>query len=308
PEPPYPGTFAGTSSHAHAYREPTAFAGRRVLVVGTGNSAMDIATELAGHAGEVLLSARRGVWVLPKRLLGRPTDQWNGALAAVLPWRLRQQVSQAIRRLAARGQDGPALPPSPEGVLQDPPTLSDTVPAPVALRRVRRRRGALRRRARGRAAPRPVVHRGPGGRPLPRPGAGAGSGAAAPVPARVPARRARAVLRRPHAVHGIGPAGRRGAGQTARRPPVRTAAPAAPGPDAGRGRLGTPGGAGTVGCEAPAHAHRRGPLPPPGEPGPDGRPAHGTPDGRAQGAGDGRVGNLRPGARRAVHRTRRTGR
>ncbi|MEU2387367.1 SDR family NAD(P)-dependent oxidoreductase [Streptomyces sp. NPDC012461] len=144
PEPPYPGTFAGTSSHAHAYREPTAFAGRRVLVVGTGNSAMDIATELAGHAGEVLLSARRGVWVLPKRLLGRPTDQWNGALAAVLPWRLRQQVSQAMLRLAARGQDGPALPPSPEGVLQDHPTLSDTVPALVAAGRIGVRAGIER--------------------------------------------------------------------------------------------------------------------------------------------------------------------
>ncbi|MFF5595896.1 SDR family NAD(P)-dependent oxidoreductase [Streptomyces althioticus] len=131
PEPPYPGTFEGTTSHAHAYREPSEFAGRRVLVVGTGNSAMDIATELAGQADEVLISARRGVWVLPKTLFDRPTDQWNGALAAVLPWRLRQRISQTMLRLAARGTEGPALPPSPEGVLQDHPTLSDTVPALV---------------------------------------------------------------------------------------------------------------------------------------------------------------------------------
>ncbi|WP_431985790.1 SDR family NAD(P)-dependent oxidoreductase [Streptomyces griseoflavus] len=144
PEPPYPGTFAGTSSHAHAYREPAEFAGRRVLVVGTGNSAMDIATELAGRASEVLISARRGVWVLPKRLLGRPTDQWNGALAAVLPWRLRQRVSQAMLRLAGRGGKGPALPPSPEGVLQDHPTLSDTVPALVAAGRIGVRTGIER--------------------------------------------------------------------------------------------------------------------------------------------------------------------
>ncbi|MFD6906425.1 SDR family NAD(P)-dependent oxidoreductase [Streptomyces sp. NPDC060077] len=141
PEPPYPGTFEGTSSHAHTYREPTGFAGRRVLVVGTGNSAMDIATELAGQADEVLISARRGVWVLPKRLLGRPTDQWNGALAAVLPWRLRQQVSQTMLRLADRGEEGPALPPSPEGVLQDHPTLSDTVPALVAAGKIGVRAG-----------------------------------------------------------------------------------------------------------------------------------------------------------------------
>lgn len=141
PEPPLPGRFEGTTSHAHAYRGPAEFEGRRVLVVGTGNSAMDIATELVGHAGEVLLSARRGVWVLPKRLLGRPTDQWNGALAAVLPWRLRQRVSQAMLRLADRDPAGPGLPPSSEGVLQDHPTLSDTVPALIAAGRIGPRAG-----------------------------------------------------------------------------------------------------------------------------------------------------------------------
>ncbi|MFJ9047969.1 SDR family NAD(P)-dependent oxidoreductase [Streptomyces sp. NPDC102347] len=144
PEPPYPGAFEGTTSHAHAYREPSEFAGRRVLVVGTGNSAMDIATELAEQADEVLMSARRGVWVLPKRLFGRPTDQWNGALAAVLPWRLRQRLSQTMLRLAARGTEGPALPPSPDGVLQDHPTLSDTVPALVRAGKIGVRAGIER--------------------------------------------------------------------------------------------------------------------------------------------------------------------
>ncbi|MGA5804664.1 SDR family NAD(P)-dependent oxidoreductase [Streptomyces cellulosae] len=144
PEPPYPGDFEGTASHAHAYREPSEFAGRRVLVVGTGNSAMDIATELVGHADEVLISARRGVWVLPKTLFGRPADQWNGALAAVLPWRLRQRISQTMLRLAARGTEGPALPPSPEGVLQDHPTLSDTVPELVRAGKIGVRAGIER--------------------------------------------------------------------------------------------------------------------------------------------------------------------
>lgn len=144
PEPPYPGVFEGTASHAHAYREPSEFAGRRVLVVGTGNSAMDIATELVGHADEVLISARRGVWVLPKTLFGRPADQWNGALAAVLPWRLRQRISQTMLRLAARGTEGPALPPSPEGVLQDHPTLSDTVPELVRAGKIGVRAGIER--------------------------------------------------------------------------------------------------------------------------------------------------------------------
>ncbi|WP_329092427.1 MULTISPECIES: SDR family NAD(P)-dependent oxidoreductase [unclassified Streptosporangium] len=144
PEPPYPGTFTGTESHAHDYVTPAELAGKRVLVVGTGNSAMDIATELAGHASAVLLSARRGVWVLPKRLLGRPSDQLNGALAALLPWRVRQVISQAVLRVADRKPAGPRLPDPRRGVLQDHPTLSDSVPRLIAEGRVLARQGIAR--------------------------------------------------------------------------------------------------------------------------------------------------------------------
>lgn len=144
PEPPYPGDFAGTESHAHSYVRPQEYAGQRVLVVGTGNSAMDIATELTEHAAAVLLSARRGVWVLPKYLLGRPSDQLNGALAALLPWKLRQTVSQSVLRLAGPKAQGPSLPPPAQGVLQDHPTLSDSVPRLVAEGRILARAGIER--------------------------------------------------------------------------------------------------------------------------------------------------------------------
>ncbi|MGC5011340.1 SDR family NAD(P)-dependent oxidoreductase [Streptosporangium sp. DT93] len=144
PDPPYPGTFTGTESHAHDYVGPAELAGRRVLVVGTGNSAVDIAAELAGHASAVLLSARRGVWVLPKRLLGRPSDQLNGALAALLPWRVRQVVSQAVLRVAGPRHAGPRLPAPVRGVLQDHPTLSDAVPALVARGEILARPGIAR--------------------------------------------------------------------------------------------------------------------------------------------------------------------
>ncbi|MEU4835413.1 SDR family NAD(P)-dependent oxidoreductase [Streptosporangium sp. NPDC023615] len=144
PDPPYPGTFTGTESHAHDYVGPAGLAGRRVLVVGTGNSAVDIAADLAGHASAVLLSARRGVWVLPKRLLGRPSDQLNGALAALLPWRVRQVVSQAVLRVAGPRHAGPRLPAPVRGVLQDHPTLSDAVPALVARGEILARPGIAR--------------------------------------------------------------------------------------------------------------------------------------------------------------------
>ncbi len=137
----YSGSFSGEQSHAHSYVRPDLFAGKRVLVVGTGNSAMDIAAELVDHADKVLLSARRGVWVLPKTLFGRPSDQVNGALAAAMPWRLRQRVSQATLRFALPRLDGPALPKPRTGVLQDHPTLSDSVPTLVAKGRILARPG-----------------------------------------------------------------------------------------------------------------------------------------------------------------------
>ena len=51
--------------------------GKTVVVVGMGNSAMDIARELAPPwmADELCVSARRGVWVLPKYLNGQPADK-----------------------------------------------------------------------------------------------------------------------------------------------------------------------------------------------------------------------------------------
>jgi hypothetical protein len=100
PNPPYPGRFAGDVLHAHAYRDPTEpvdMRGKKVLVVGLGNSAMDIACELAHpeSATKVLLSGRRGVWVLPKRAFGRPIDQVPGGH---MPWRLQSLTLAGIIR------------------------------------------------------------------------------------------------------------------------------------------------------------------------------------------------------------------
>src|SRR2546421_6384374 len=75
PEPPFPGRFDGEQLHAHYYVDNADFADKNVLVVGIGNSAMDIAVESSFVAHRTLLSSRRGAWVLPKYLFGRPLDQ-----------------------------------------------------------------------------------------------------------------------------------------------------------------------------------------------------------------------------------------
>ncbi len=77
PEPAFPGsdTFAGTQIHAHDYRDNSFLEGRDVVVLGMGNSAMDIAVESSQVARTTHLAARRGAWIIPKYLFGRPTDQ-----------------------------------------------------------------------------------------------------------------------------------------------------------------------------------------------------------------------------------------
>ena len=120
--------------HSHAYRSPEQLAGRRVLVVGGGNSAMDIAVDASYAAERTLLSLRRGVWVVPKHLLGRPSDTLNGALARRLPWRLRQRISQGMITAAVGSPTRYGLPAPAHGFLQDHPTLSDGPAVPTVAR------------------------------------------------------------------------------------------------------------------------------------------------------------------------------
>lgn len=127
PTPAYPGKFAGTQMHAHDYRTAEVFRGRRVLVVGMGNSAMDIAVD-ASHVTDapVLLSARHGVHIVPKYLFGRPADATGGALSA-LPWRVRQVVAETMLRLAVGRPEHYGLPAPSGGLFQNHPTISDTI-------------------------------------------------------------------------------------------------------------------------------------------------------------------------------------
>jgi cation diffusion facilitator CzcD-associated flavoprotein CzcO len=96
PEPAYPGEFAGEQLHAHDYRSGDDLRGRHVVVVGMGNSALDIAVEAARVARSATISVRRGQWVMPKYLLGRAADQT--AFPGWMPW----WVTRARMELGAR--------------------------------------------------------------------------------------------------------------------------------------------------------------------------------------------------------------
>lgn len=78
--PDYPGEFDGVLMHSHAYNDPfdpIDMRGKRIVVVGMGNSGLDIASELSQRfvAEKLWVSARRGVWVLPKYVNGQVGDR-----------------------------------------------------------------------------------------------------------------------------------------------------------------------------------------------------------------------------------------
>lgn len=76
--PQYPGTFTGRQLHSKDYRRPEDFGdGGRVLVVGGGNSASDLAVEAAATFGSADMSMRSGYWFIPKTIFGIPSSEWD---------------------------------------------------------------------------------------------------------------------------------------------------------------------------------------------------------------------------------------
>lgn len=73
--PEYDGQFTGEMIHSKDYKSPSQLAGKRVLVIGGGNSACDIVSEAARVGKSAHLSLRRGYWFLPKTFYGKPTAE-----------------------------------------------------------------------------------------------------------------------------------------------------------------------------------------------------------------------------------------
>jgi cation diffusion facilitator CzcD-associated flavoprotein CzcO len=99
--PSWPGSdiFAGSVIHSSDYRNPEAYAGKRVLVVGFGNSGGEIALDLANARVDVALAVRSPVQILPRDLLGFPILSW-AILYRRLPARLVDFINAPVLRLA----------------------------------------------------------------------------------------------------------------------------------------------------------------------------------------------------------------
>ena len=126
PEPPFPGSeeFTGEQMHVHHYREPEVLRGKRVLVLGIGNSATDIAVESSRIAEKTFLAMRRGAYVLPKYLGGKPTDESASPLLTRLPLPVQRFFIMRMLGLAAGDPTAYGLPKPDHKLLEAHPTVS----------------------------------------------------------------------------------------------------------------------------------------------------------------------------------------
>jgi dimethylaniline monooxygenase (N-oxide forming) len=126
PEPPFPGSdeFEGEQIHVHHYREPDVLRDKRVLVLGIGNSATDVAVEASRIASKTFLAMRRGAYVMPKYLNGKPTDEAASPLLTRLPLSFQRFVIARMLGLAAGEMTAYGLPEPDHKLLEAHPTVS----------------------------------------------------------------------------------------------------------------------------------------------------------------------------------------
>ncbi len=119
--PSYRGTFAGDIIHSKDYKHRGMLAGKRVLVIGGGNSACDIAVEAARSAQSAHISMRRGYWFMPKTMFGRPTVEF------IRPWlpvaSQRILLKALIRVIVGRYRDY-GLPHPDHNIFERHPTIN----------------------------------------------------------------------------------------------------------------------------------------------------------------------------------------
>ena len=134
PEPPFPGQdrFAGRQMHSHDFKgdDPELFRDKSVVVLGMGNSAMDIAVEASFSARATYLAARRGAYVIPKYVFGRPLDTLG--LSPRVPYALRRLVQEKTLRLIVGDMRRYGLPQPEHRFGEEHPTISDDALSRIA--------------------------------------------------------------------------------------------------------------------------------------------------------------------------------
>lgn len=124
--PSVPGRFEGQVYHSSLYRSPRQVEGRRVLVVGAGNSGCDIAVDASSLAAATFLSLRRGYWIVPKHVFGVPADVF-GHRGPQLPYWLERPILERLLRLVVGDVTRLGLPAPDHHLFQTHPILNSQI-------------------------------------------------------------------------------------------------------------------------------------------------------------------------------------
>lgn len=126
PEPAFAGAedFEGEQIHVHHYREADILRGKRVLVLGIGNSATDVAVESSRLAEATFLSMRRGAYVLPKYINGKPIDETSNDLISRLPLAVQRFFVMRALGIAVGDMTTYGLPKPDHKLFEAHPTVS----------------------------------------------------------------------------------------------------------------------------------------------------------------------------------------
>ena len=92
--PQFEGKFTGELIHSSGYRYPGQFTGKRVLIIGAGNSGCDIAVDAIHHGNSCDISMRRGYYFVPKYIFGKPADTMGGLIK--LPMWAKRKIDGLI--------------------------------------------------------------------------------------------------------------------------------------------------------------------------------------------------------------------
>ncbi len=122
--PDYAGEFSGEWLHSKDYKKTEQLTGKRVLVIGGGNSACDVVSEAARVSTQAHLSLRRGYWFLPKTLFGQPSaESW----ALYLPVFLQRAILKLMLKVVVGRYEDYGLPHPDHKLFEHHPTVSSEV-------------------------------------------------------------------------------------------------------------------------------------------------------------------------------------
>ena len=128
----FPGEFTGETMHSHHYidpRTPLDLFQKRILIVGIGNSAADIAVELSSKTlqNEVVLSTRSSAWIVPKYMYGLPADKYF-ATSPHIPLAWQRKIVQKMQFMTGSNPELYGLPKPNHKFFEAHPTQSVELP------------------------------------------------------------------------------------------------------------------------------------------------------------------------------------